>query len=81
MTLTILDDRSGVAEAMAGAEGEQVTLRFINESRWQQGANAARAGAKSKDCPYGRLSYDFVTWHNGWAMAAHMQAKEEDAEL
>lgn len=46
-------------------------------SVWNQGAAAARAGLLSTACPYHRLSYDFVVWHNGWAWASHMKAKED----
>lgn len=53
--------------------------RFL--SRWQEGANAARAGKQSTDCPYLRETYHFVTWTNGWATAAHEMAKEDDGEL
>jgi ribosome modulation factor len=47
-------------------------------SAWQQGANAAREGLPATACPYSPLTYDFVTWMNGWAMAAHLKAKEDD---
>ncbi len=47
-------------------------------SVWNEGAKAGRAGKKSNDCPYNPLSYDFVVWHQGWAYAVHMQAKEDD---
>jgi ribosome modulation factor len=47
-------------------------------SAWQQGASAAREGLPASACPYSPLTYDFVTWMNGWAMAAHLKAKEDD---
>lgn len=48
-----------------------------SESCWQEGATAGRAGKQSKDCPFRAQNYDFVTWHNGWAMARHEMAKAE----
>jgi ribosome modulation factor len=47
-------------------------------SAWQQGADAGRAGKPTTACPYNPLSYDFVTWMNGWAFATHEKAKEDD---
>jgi ribosome modulation factor len=48
------------------------------KSAWQEGADAARAGVPATRCPYEPLTYHFVTWHNGWAMAKHLMAKEDD---
>lgn len=47
------------------------------ESCWQQGATAARSGHPAIACPFQAKTYDFVTWHNGWAMARHEMAKAE----
>lgn len=47
-------------------------------SSWQQGATAARAGRPCNTNPHSPLTYDFVTWLNGWAVAAHNKAKEDD---
>ena len=46
--------------------------------QWVEGSQAARAGLKSKDCPYSPLTYHYVTWHNGWAFTMHQMAKEDD---
>jgi hypothetical protein len=45
---------------------------------WQAGAAAARQGKPASDNPHPPLRYEFVSWHNGWAFAAHLQAKEDD---
>ena len=47
------------------------------ESRWQEGATDARRHCPAESCPYHPRSYDFVTWHNGWATARHEMAKAE----
>lgn len=47
-------------------------------SVWNEGAAAARAGLTSTDCPYSPINYMYVVWHNGWAFAMHMKAKEDD---
>lgn len=47
-------------------------------SVWQQGADAGRAGKPASACPYSTLDYRFVVWFNGWAMATHQKAKEDD---
>jgi ribosome modulation factor len=47
-------------------------------SVWQQGADAARAGKPASACPYATLDYRWVVWMNGWVMAAHLKAKEDD---
>ena len=47
-------------------------------SAWQQGADAARAGKSTTECPYNPLSYEWVTWMYGWTFATHMKAKEDD---
>lgn len=55
-------------------------LRQRLMSAWDQGAKAARARKPAATCPYKALTYDFVTWHNGWAAAAHQVAIEDDME-
>lgn len=47
-------------------------------STWQEGADAARADKPASACPYHPIEYHFVTWMNGWAMATHNKAKEDD---
>lgn len=62
-------------------DSQRHALPTNTHSSWQQGATAARAGKQFKDNPYSPLNYHFVTWGNGWLMAAHQIAKEQDEEL
>lgn len=60
------------------AAAEPKTEYTHHMSVWQQGATAARKGGYAYDNPYPRSSYDFVSWHNGWAFAKHQMTKEDE---
>lgn len=47
----------------------------LHLSAWQEGADAAKAGKASTDCPYDPGDYNFVTWHNGWCFKMHLMAR------
>ena len=51
---------------------------LAHHSAWQRGADDARAGKPVTQNPFPEWEYHFVTWINGWAVARHRMAKENE---